>query len=194
MTDAREPESDKPTAHWPTIEADYRAGVKSVRQIAREHGLLEAAIRKRAKLEGWTRDLSAAIQAKADELVRNEAVRTEVRNANRIPQLTARTGGGHIAFRAANGMVKVESSIPCSGLARSNCGRADCCGRGDAARTTRLDRSIGRRASGRHVASAALVVEQQRKAQSLSTFMFSSRAEIRMPLICRWRRVAFRLI
>lgn len=85
MTDAREPDSDKPIAHWPTIEADYRAGVKSVRQIAREHGLSEAAIRKRANRESWARDLNAAIQAKADELVRNEAVRTEVRNANRIP-------------------------------------------------------------------------------------------------------------
>jgi len=84
MTDAREPETDKPVAHWPTIEADYRAGIKSVRQIAREHGLSEAAIRKRANRENWSRDLSAAIQAKADELVRNEAVRTEVRNANRI--------------------------------------------------------------------------------------------------------------
>lgn len=99
MTDVREPESDKPTAHWPTIEADYRAGVKSVRQIAREHGLSEAAIRKRAKGEGWTRDLSAAIQAKADELVRNEAVRTEVRNANRIPDKVVVDANANAVYR-----------------------------------------------------------------------------------------------
>lgn len=79
-------EAPKPTPHWPTIEADYRAGVKAVRQIAREHGLSETAIRKRAKAEGWTRDLSAAIQAKADDMVRRDAVRTEVRDANRVPE------------------------------------------------------------------------------------------------------------
>jgi transposase-like protein len=99
MTDACEPDSPKPTAHWPTIEADYRAGIKSVRQIAREHGLSEAAIRKRAKGEGWTRDLSAAIQAKADELVRNEAVRTEVRNANRIPDAVVVDANANAVYR-----------------------------------------------------------------------------------------------
>ena len=49
MTDARVPEPDKPAAHWPTIEADYRAGVKSVRQIASEHGISEGAVRKSKK-------------------------------------------------------------------------------------------------------------------------------------------------
>lgn len=99
MTDARELETDKPVAHWPTIEADYRAGIKSVRQIAREHGLSEAAIRKRANRENWTRDLSAAIQAKADELVRNEAVRTEVRNANRIPDKVVVDANANAVYR-----------------------------------------------------------------------------------------------
>lgn len=58
-------EAPKPSPHWPTIEADYRAGVKSVRQIAREHGLTEAAVRKRSRRDAWVRDLerSAAQQA-----------------------------------------------------------------------------------------------------------------------------------
>lgn len=81
------------------IEADYRAGIKSVRQIAREHGLSEAAIRKRAKADAWTRDLSAAIQAKADELVRNEAVRTEVRNANRVPDKVVVDANANAVYR-----------------------------------------------------------------------------------------------
>ena len=37
---------------------------------------LSGAVRKRAKKLGWSRDLTARIQAKADELVRSEAVRT----------------------------------------------------------------------------------------------------------------------
>lgn len=70
----------QPTApDWERIELDYRAGVKSLREIAAEHAISEGAIRKRAKRDGWVRDLSAKIQAKADELVRKEAVRSEVR-------------------------------------------------------------------------------------------------------------------
>ncbi|QRF60240.1 hypothetical protein [Variovorax paradoxus] len=98
MTDAREPE-DKPIAHWPTIEADFRAGIKSIRQIAREHGLSETAIRKRAKAEDWTRDLSAAIQAKADDLVRREAVRNEVRAANQIPDKVVVDANANAVYR-----------------------------------------------------------------------------------------------
>lgn len=65
--------------NWEAIEFDYRAGIKSLRQIAGEHALSEGAIRKRAKRDGWERDLSAKIQAKADDLVRKQAVRSEVR-------------------------------------------------------------------------------------------------------------------
>ena len=64
---------------WERIELDYRAGIKSLRQIAGEHGITEGAIRKRAKREEWTRDLSERIQDKAEQLVRKEAVRSEVR-------------------------------------------------------------------------------------------------------------------
>lgn len=71
---------DKPAApDWERIELDYRAGVKPLRQIAEEQGISEGAIRKRAKRDGWTRDLSKRIQAKADDLVRKTAVRKEVR-------------------------------------------------------------------------------------------------------------------
>jgi hypothetical protein len=67
------------TVDWERIEADYRAGVKSLREIAAAHGITEGAIRKRAKQHGWTRDLKDKVRAKADELVRKELVRTEVR-------------------------------------------------------------------------------------------------------------------
>lgn len=61
---------------WERIEADYRAGLLSLREIGTKDGhVTEGAIRKRAKKLGWTRDLGARIQAKAEELVRKEAVR-----------------------------------------------------------------------------------------------------------------------
>ncbi|MNK86991.1 hypothetical protein D3C87_1069170 [compost metagenome] len=61
-------ESKKSGADWPVIEADYRAGIKSLRQIASQQGVSEGAIRKRAKKEDWQRDLAAKIQAKAEAL------------------------------------------------------------------------------------------------------------------------------
>lgn len=68
---------------WGRIEMDFRAGLKSNREIGAEHGITEGAIRKKAKQEDWVRDLSAKIHAKADDLVRREAVRSEVR-ANQV--------------------------------------------------------------------------------------------------------------
>lgn len=65
--------------NWELTEFDYRAGIKSLRQIAGEQGVSEGAIRKRAKRDGWERDLSSKIQAKADDLVRKQVVRSEVR-------------------------------------------------------------------------------------------------------------------
>lgn len=64
---------------WETVELDYRAGIKTLRLIASEQGISEGAIRKRAKRDEWSRDLKAKIQERAEVLVRNRAVRNEVR-------------------------------------------------------------------------------------------------------------------
>lgn len=65
----------KPAPDWERIEADYRAGVLSLREIAALHdGVNHVAITRRAKKEGWVRDLSGRIQAKADELVTKRTV------------------------------------------------------------------------------------------------------------------------
>lgn len=63
---------------WDRIEADYRAGVLSVREIAASQGISHTAINKRAKAEGWERDLSAKIQQKADALVSKQVVSSQV--------------------------------------------------------------------------------------------------------------------
>lgn len=64
------------TPDWERIECDYRAGVLSLREIATQHGITEGAIRKRAKRDTWTRDLSEKIKSRADDLVRKDAVRS----------------------------------------------------------------------------------------------------------------------
>ena len=79
------PVQAKPT-DWERIELDYRAGIKTLRQIAGEHGISEGAIRKRAKRDDWTRDLSERIQDKAEQLVRKEAVRSSVRAESTVSE------------------------------------------------------------------------------------------------------------
>lgn len=54
---------------WELIERDYRAGILSVREVAASQGITHGAINKRAKRDGWERDLKAKIQAKAEQLV-----------------------------------------------------------------------------------------------------------------------------
>ncbi|WP_347455685.1 hypothetical protein [Acinetobacter thermotolerans] len=70
---------EKVTPDWEKIEAEYRSGVKSIREIAQGFGVSDTAIRKRAKTHDWTRDLKEKIHAKADAIVRTQVVRTEVR-------------------------------------------------------------------------------------------------------------------
>lgn len=71
---------------WARIELDYRAGIKTLRQIGGEHGISEGAIRKRAKRDYWTRDLSERIQDKAEQLVRKDAVRSLVRTESAVTE------------------------------------------------------------------------------------------------------------
>lgn len=63
---------------WEAIERAYRAGVLSVREIAASCGVSHTAIQKRAKANGWERDLKAKIKAKADSLVAKREVATQV--------------------------------------------------------------------------------------------------------------------
>lgn len=68
----------KAAPDWERIEGDYRAGLLSVREIAVNYGISHVAISKRAKRDGWERDLSKRIQAKAEALVTNRTVTREV--------------------------------------------------------------------------------------------------------------------
>jgi hypothetical protein len=91
--------AEKGRPDWDRIERDYRAGILSLREIAGKDGnVTEGAIRKRAKRDSWDRDLSAAIRAKAEALVRKDAVRTEVRADAQITEReTIEAGAAAIA-------------------------------------------------------------------------------------------------
>lgn len=77
---------------WERIELDYRAGIKTLRQIADENGITHGAINKRAKRDGWERDLSQKIQAKADALVSRAAVSSQVSADTKVRERTVIDG------------------------------------------------------------------------------------------------------
>ncbi|NII54388.1 hypothetical protein [Luteibacter sp. SG786] len=70
--------AEKKATDWERIEADYRAGLLSVREIAAANGVSHVAVMKRAKKDGWERDLSARIKARAEALVTSRQVTAEV--------------------------------------------------------------------------------------------------------------------
>lgn len=61
---------------WEAIERAYRAGSLSVRAIAEENSISHVAIAKRAKKEGWARDLTDKVRAAAKRKV-TDAVTTK---------------------------------------------------------------------------------------------------------------------
>uniref|UniRef100_A0AAU6W304 Terminase small subunit n=4 Tax=unclassified bacterial viruses TaxID=12333 RepID=A0AAU6W304_9VIRU len=61
--------AEKKPVDWERIELDYRAGILTLRELSEKSGVSHVSIHKRAKRDGWTRDLAAKIQAKAEELV-----------------------------------------------------------------------------------------------------------------------------
>ena len=59
---------------WIAVETAYRANIKSLKVIGAEYGVSDAGIIKRAKRDGWERDLAAKIRQKAEAKVSAAAV------------------------------------------------------------------------------------------------------------------------
>ena len=71
---------------WESLEVQYRAGIRSLKDMGAEYGVSDAAIIKRAKRDSWTRDLRAKIQAKAAAKVSASVVSDEVRARTKITE------------------------------------------------------------------------------------------------------------
>lgn len=82
----------KPT-DWEAIEREYRAGQLSVSEIGRQQGVSHTAINKRAKAQGWTRNLAAKVrEAVSAKLVSDGVSATNARetieaSASRVVEL-----------------------------------------------------------------------------------------------------------
>jgi hypothetical protein len=60
---------DERVIDWEAIEGEYRAGILTLREIAKKHGIVHGSITKKAKKEHWSRDLSQKIRIKKDALL-----------------------------------------------------------------------------------------------------------------------------
>lgn len=87
------------TVNWTAIETDYRAGIKPLRQIAEEQGISHVAINKRAKRDGWVRDLGAKIKAKAEEKVTKAAVTKSVTTERTVTEKAVVEANAELQYR-----------------------------------------------------------------------------------------------
>ncbi len=70
---------------WKTVELDYRAGIKTVRQMAAEHGISPGRISQKATEDGWTRDLSVRIEKAREDKLNRAALNSQL-NAKTKPR------------------------------------------------------------------------------------------------------------
>jgi hypothetical protein len=84
--------TDKKAPDWELIERDYRAGVLSIREVAKTHGISDKAVRNKAKERGWERDLSEKIAEKVrTELVRTQSAPADPKTEREIIETAAAT-------------------------------------------------------------------------------------------------------
>ena len=59
---------------WEAVGVDHRAGILSLREVARQHGVDVGYLHRKAKKNGWTRDLTARIQHEVNRKLVNATV------------------------------------------------------------------------------------------------------------------------
>lgn len=96
------------TPDWPAIERDFRAGQLSIKELGRQHTVSDTAIRKHAKKEGWTRDLSGAVRARVRDRLVREGVRAN-QSANQGEPAGPPSDAAIVDEAAARGVEVVRS-------------------------------------------------------------------------------------
>ena len=66
-------DNNKRNINWEKIELDYRAGIKTLREIADEHGISHAAVNKRAKRDLWVRGSNSKEKLSGKVIVNNKS-------------------------------------------------------------------------------------------------------------------------
>ena len=81
----------RPKYDWEAIEREYRAGMLSIREIAKQQGCSDTAIRKKAKTSNWARDLSDQVRKRIQsDLVRSKVCTSPVTDEDAIDHAAKR--------------------------------------------------------------------------------------------------------
>ena len=104
--------SRRSNVDWDSVEREYRAGIRSLADIGAEYDVSAPGILKKARKEGWDRDLSAKIQAKVEAKVNaalvNKAVNADdLINERQIIEANAQT----IADKVLSQQKAVKKSV-----------------------------------------------------------------------------------
>lgn len=110
------------TTDWEAIERAYRAGQLSVRAIAEKFGVSHPAVSKRAKKEGWQRDLTeqvrAAVKRKVTKAVTTKGNHSDVVTDAEIIEEAAEAGASVVlAHRSDLAMWRGIANKLCAALA-----------------------------------------------------------------------------
>lgn len=81
---------DRKPTDWEAIEREYRAGQLSVSEIGRQHGVSHTAINKKAKAQGWTRNLAERVREEVSARLVSDGV--SAANARETVQAAAARG------------------------------------------------------------------------------------------------------
>lgn len=90
---------EKREIDWEAVEMQYRSGIRSLKDIGAEFGVSDAGIIKRAKRDGWARDLAAKIQAKAEAKVSASLVSAEVSEMRTLTEKAVVDAGAEAVAR-----------------------------------------------------------------------------------------------
>ena len=94
-----EPKKDKRVIDWDAVKTQYGLGTRSLMDIGKEFGVSDAGIIKRAKKDGWTKDLGAKVRAKADAKVSAAAVSAEVSVARAANEQTVVEANSELQYK-----------------------------------------------------------------------------------------------
>lgn len=85
MSSARRSESKQPDKRrkvdWPAVERDYRTSQMTLRELGDKHGCDHAAIARKAKKDGWQRDLTEAVKQATNTKLIEAAVNKAVNDS-----------------------------------------------------------------------------------------------------------------
>src|ERR1700722_7248426 len=73
--------TERKSVDWEAIEREYRAGQLTIVEIGRQYGLSHTAINKRAKRDGWTRNLAGRVRDEVSARLVSEKVSSETERA-----------------------------------------------------------------------------------------------------------------